>query len=281
MSKIFIKEGHFVKKDQTLVELDDTRFKAEYNEKRTRLLVLQAEIYRLRAEANGDDEVYFPKRLALEAPEIIEHARVVFNKNRKSFQRNLSILEESYQLSEEELKIVEPLARQGIMSNLELLRLRRELNTHRGRITELTESHRKVAREEMHKMRSDLKVVKEQIKTSYDRMIRTDVKSPVDGVVNKLYITSIGEVITPDEKILEIVPSDDTLSIKLNIEPKDIGFIKTDQQASIKISAYDYAIYGDVKGKVTQISADATKDESGQAFYTVTLEANKKSHWKN
>ena len=167
-----------------------------------------------------------------------------------------------------------PLAAKGIMSDLELIRLKRELNFHKGRITELIENHRKTAREEMHRMRSELKAIKEQIKAAHDRVIRTQIKSPVDGVVNKIHITSIGEVVTPDEKIIDIVPLDDALHIQINIPPKNIGFVKTGQKASIKISAYDYAIYGDVKGHVMRISADAIKDDSGQEFYKVILEAN-------
>ena len=95
VSKIFVKEGEIVRKDQILVEMDDTRFKSEYDEKKTRLWVLQTEIYRLSAEANGDAHIYFPKKLYTEAPEIIEHALIVFNKNKKSFEKSLSILEEA------------------------------------------------------------------------------------------------------------------------------------------------------------------------------------------
>lgn len=275
ISNIRVKEGNIVKQGQTLVEMDDTRFKSEYNEKLAKLNALQSEIYRLRAESEGKDKIDFPEEFSRKNKKIVEHANIIFHKNRASLEKNLAVLKQSYNLAKKEYDIVRPLARQGVMSDLELIRLEREVNTFKGKITEMEENVRNVAREEMNKMKNELHIVQEQITASRDRMIRTEVKSPVDGIVNKLHITSIGEVITPDEKILEIVPLDDKLSIQLKIQPADIGFIKKNQKVSVKISAYDYAIYGDVKGKVKRISSDSIKNEKGEEFYHVIVEAEK------
>lgn len=275
ISKIYVKEGNIVKKGQTLVEMDDTRFRSEYNEKRAKLNVLESEIIRLKAESEGSEKLDYSPQFERENPELVQHARHLFKQNNAALQKNLAVMQESYDLAKKELDIVTPLTRQGIMSNLEMIRLEREVNGFKGKITELKESHYKQAREELNKITAEHKIVKEQITASRDRMIRTEVKSPVDGIINKLHVTSIGEVVTPDEKILEIVPLDDTLSIQINVPPSKIGFIKKGQHASIKISAYDFAIYGDVKGYVERISSDSIKDEKGEEYYYVTVKADK------
>ena len=130
---------------------------------------------------------------------------------------------------------------------------------------------RQEALEEIGKRRVELKSLTETIAAGQDRVTRTDVRSPVRGTIKRININTIGGVIKPGESILEIVPLDDTLLIEAMIRPADIAFLHPGQASTIKLSAYDYSIYGGLSGKVEQISADTIEEKNGETFYVVKL----------
>jgi adhesin transport system membrane fusion protein len=127
------------------------------------------------------------------------------------------------------------------------------------------------AADEINKKRIELKSLNEAVSAGKDRVTRTDVRSPVRGTVKQININTIGGVIKPGETIMEIVPLDDTLLIEAKIRPADIAFIRPAQKAMIKITAYDFSIYGGLEGQVEQISADTIQDDKGDSFYKVIL----------
>lgn len=104
-----------------------------------------------------------------------------------------------------------------------------------------------------------------------DRFSRTEVRSPVRGIVKQLLVTTVGGVVQPGEDLVEIVPLEDTLLIEAKINPKDIAFLRPGLQASIKITAYDYAVYGDLRGELIRVSADSITDDQGEVFYKAYL----------
>ena len=104
-----------------------------------------------------------------------------------------------------------------------------------------------------------------------DRFSRTDVRSPVRGIVKQLLVTTVGGVVQPGEDLVEIVPLEDTLLIEAKINPKDVAFLRPGLQASVKITAYDYSVYGDLKGELIRVSADSITDEEGNVFYKAFL----------
>ncbi|MCJ8344313.1 HlyD family type I secretion periplasmic adaptor subunit, partial [bacterium] len=108
-----------------------------------------------------------------------------------------------------------------------------------------------------------------------DRVTRTEITSPVTGRIKQLFIHTIGGVIKPGEDILEIVPTDDALLIEAQIKPSDVAFLYAGQEALVKVSAYDFSIYGGLKGRVTSISADTIEDRRGQPFYLVQVKTDK------
>ena len=134
----------------------------------------------------------------------------------------------------------------------------------------------------MAKSRGDLAVLDENIKSAQDRVRRTELKAPVHGIVNKLNVTTIGAVVQPGANVMDIVPLDDSLLVEGRIRPQDIAFIRPNQDAVVKISAYDPSVYGSLKGKVERISADTIVDEKApdkaerqETFYRVMVRTDK------
>ena len=212
---------------------------------------------------------------------------------------NLTRFENNLSLAEQEAKLKEPLAASGIVPKTDVLRLQREISDLVGQIaatrkiiprleSAMREANRQIeeqilifrqnAQTELNQRQADLAVSKETMKAATDRVTRTDVRSPVDGVVNKLNVNTLGGVVKAGEDLVEIVPLADTLLVEARIRPADIAFIHPEQEAVVKITAYDFSIYGGLQGKVERIAADTVLDEvSGERFYTVTVRTEKSS----
>ena len=195
-------------------------------------------------------------------------------------------------ITREEHRITEPLVETGVMSRVTLLRLEREISTLEGdleavrlgvprakkaleearhRRRAIAAAFRAEAQESLNRQRGELKSLEETMVAGKDRVTRTEVRSPVFGTVKDIKLSTIGGVIRPGEEIMEIVPLDDTLLVEAKIRPADIAFLRPDQPASVKITAYDYSIYGGLKSRVERISADTIEDERGDRFYRVHL----------
>lgn len=201
-------------------------------------------------------------------------------------------LEKSLALTEEQVAIAAPLAEKKVYPRVDFLSLQREVVSLKGDIQSLEisiprarqeadeikkkQSHRIAeftsgAADEINKRRMELHSLQEALVTGKDRVTRTDVRSPVRGAIKLILINTIGGVIRPGETILEIVPLDDTLLIEAKIRPADIAFIRPGQKAMVKITAYDFSIYGGLEGTVEQISADTIQDDRKDYFFKVKL----------
>jgi adhesin transport system membrane fusion protein len=214
----------------------------------------------------------------------------------KSLESKVKQLRESYNLGVEEVEITKPFVESGSTPKIELIRLKREINNIENslieaqiaipqaksglaeitsRIEEKKAAFRSQAMNELNDTEAKLKNLHEVMLASEDRLERTKVLSPVDGTVKQVLITTLGGVITPGMNIVEIVPDDDTLLIEAKVKPSDVAFLHPDQNAKVKITAYDYTIYGTLNGVVEQISADTIMDHTGQSFYKVLVRAEK------
>jgi membrane fusion protein, adhesin transport system len=213
-------------------------------------------------------------------------------------------LKRSLQLAREELAITEPLARSGVVPRIDLLRINRqvadlegEYNTVRlsvprlktaaeeaaQRIVQVQLAAKAEASDELNRVRAEFKSVRETLFAGEDRVTRTEVRSPVRGTVKEIKVNTVGGVIRPGQDIVEIVPLDDSLLVEARIRPKDIAFLRPGQESIIKVAAYDFSIYGGLKSRLEQISADTIRDEEGENFYRVYLrtERNTISHQGN
>ncbi len=244
LEEIYVHEGDQVKKGQILLRIDDTRFSSTYKEGRQKYFSLLANIARLRAEAKGLKEIVFPEIIKAEAPDMIANELKLFEKQKEQLASVKATLEQSYQLSKEELHITEPLVKEGIMSQIELLRLKRQTNEMKGDIDKAEEEFRSASQKELNEKEAELASLSESLRAAEDRLKRTTIRSPVTGVVNLVKISTQGAVIQPGMDILEIVPTEDNLLIEAKVKPQDIAFISPGQRAIVKVTAYDFSLYG-------------------------------------
>ena len=199
---------------------------------------------------------------------------------------------ETLSISRKQKSIAEPLARSGVYPQVELLRIEREIAAIEGdlRATELAiprieeaakeieirlkgilSSFQSQVAEELSKKRNELNSIEQSVLAGKDRILRTEVRSPVRGVIKTLRYTTVGSVIKPGDVILEIVPADDKLQIETKVKPADIAFIAPGQTAHVRLTAFDSSIYGFIVGRVENVGADTFKEENGEPFYKVIV----------
>jgi len=198
----------------------------------------------------------------------------------------------SLKVAEKQLDITRPLVKKQIHSELDFLNLEQKVVELRGdvdalrlgiprvqsaarealgRIEQRKAEHRSAALEEINERRLELISIRESLAAGSDRVTRTDVRSPVKGIVKSIYINTLGGVVQPGESIMEVVPLDDTLLVEAQIKPADIAFLHPKQKAQVKITAYDFSIYGGLEGTVEHISADTIENDKGENFYLVKV----------
>jgi len=201
-------------------------------------------------------------------------------------------LKKSHRLITEEIGIIEPLVKKGIRSKIDFLQLQREENDIKERLNsakallpklrssikeievkklEVSKRYMSEAQEKLNELSSELLRLENKSDELYDQVKRTTVLSPVNGQIQKLFIHTVGGVIKPGQDIVEIVPSDTALWVEVNVKPSDIAFIYPSQIAMVKITAYDFAVFGALKGKVASISADTITDSKDNKFYKVKI----------
>ncbi|MFL0692522.1 MAG: HlyD family type I secretion periplasmic adaptor subunit [Agrobacterium tumefaciens] len=208
-------------------------------------------------------------------------------------QANIVRLEQNITQATRQYDLMSPLAKKGLVAQTELIALERELTDQRGQITvyqeslerlrgaveearlqveELALQLRQQALTEKAQTLAELSVIDETIRGATDRVSRTDIRSPVDGIVNTLEVNTIGAYVDPGTVIAGIVPTADTLLIEAKISPRDVAFVTRGQKAIVKVTAYDFSIFGGLEGEVANISADSIVDkEKGETFYLVQV----------
>ena len=262
LTKLYVSEGEIVKQGQVLAQLDPTRFASNVGESESLLIASKATAARLRAEVNATPLV-FPEDV-LKIPKLVSEETALYQSRRSNLNDSVSGLSQALVLVEQELAMTEPLVAKGAASEVEVLRLKREANDLRNQMNDIRNQYYVKAREELAKANIDIETQAQVIKGKTDTLQRTVFKSPVRGIVKEIDVMTIGGVIPQNGKLMTIVPLDE----QLLIETRDIAFIRPDQDALVKVTAYDYSIYGGLHGKVTVISPDTIRDEVKQdQFY--------------
>jgi adhesin transport system membrane fusion protein len=261
VDKILVEEGQAVQEGQELMRIQDAIYDSAYQENISRKEVIEARIARLKAEADHADTVKFPE---VTRSELTAIEQKLFESRRADYLTTESSLKERLDLArQEEVPLIEGTKTKAV-SLLELIRVQKEIATLQGELSTLRTKYERLAMEEYDKNRSELEALIQAIKRDKDRLDRTVIMSPVRGIVNKIHINTIGRVIGSGEDIMEIVPADDTLLIEANIRPSDIAFVRPGQNAKVRFTAYDFAVYGSLDGKVERIGVDTvTAPNSG------------------
>ena len=271
LTKLDVQEGDIVEKGQVLAQLDPTRFESNVGESQSLLISAQATAARLRAEVNGTPLV-FPDEVKKD-PKLVQEETALYNSRRENLEQSISGLKLALQLVQQELTMTEPLVAKGAASEVEVLRLKREANDLQNKINDARNQYYVKSREELSKANTDTEQQMQIVRGRTDTLNRTTFKAPVRGVVKEIAVTTQGGVIPQNGKLMTIVPLDEQLLIEARISPRDIAFIHPGQEALVKITAYDYSIYGGLKGKVTVISPDTIRDEvkQDQFYYRVYI----------
>jgi membrane fusion protein, adhesin transport system len=312
VSAILVREGDIVERGEVLLQIDNVRAASDLRENRKRYLALLGALARLRAEV-GETEVAFAPEVLADAGEVVRAEGALFDARQQALaselaildsqaeqreqelaelQRRLAQLEGSHALALEELKITEPLAARRIVPQIDLLRLKREVNDLAGelettrlgiervktaadeadrRIEEKALSFRAEAQRELTVVRAEADALEEKIAADADRVQRTEVRAPVRGTIKQLFVNTVGGVVQPGEDLVEIVPLEDTLLVEAKVRPADIAFLRPGQPATVKVTAYDFSIYGGLDAVVEGISADTITDEEGERFYRIRV----------
>lgn len=262
-------------------------FSKAFTDKNPDLVARESELYKNQVESLDANKRVFQQQVDQKQQEIVEQKAKLEN------------LKQSYKLSSEELSLTRPAFKQGAVSRVELLQLERDVNKLKGdleatelaiprarsalkeaenKLAESDAKYRSDAQEELNKVQSKLDQLKQANFSLQDKVSRTQVRSPVNGIVKQIQINTVGGVIKPGMDLLDIVPIDDSLLIEAKVSPKDIGFIKPDLSAVVKLTAYDFSIYGGLKAHVETISADTIidkEDREGRSFYLVRVRTDK------
>lgn len=260
LAEIMVSEGDTVEADQPLLRIDDVRQGASVKEGQSKVDALLAAAARLRAESQGGALV-FPAEVQRRAPELIRNERETFEARRRSLDASLGAQQQALRLAQDELRITEPMAAGGYVSDVEVLRIKRTLAEAKGRISELSGKFRAEAAAELARVESELAGQRAGLTSREDTFRRTVLRAPKRGVVKNIRINTLGGVIQPGQDLLEIIPMDDSLLIETRIRPSDIAFLRPGMEAIVKVTAYDSAVYGWLPAKLVQISPDTLRDE--------------------
>ena len=260
LSELFVKEGEQVEEGQILLRIDDARSGPVYREAMEKWFGLAAQVARLRAEAYGEP-LQFPEQLK-EMNGLIEREERAYQSRKKALDEQVNAMRQSMNLVSREIAMISPLVKQGIISQVEVLRLSRQRSDIESMIAERMNRYYTDANNELVRIETELAMAKENALARQDTFKRTIVRSPMRGIVKNVQVTTIGAVIPAGQTILEIIPVHDEMIVEGYIKPSEIAFVKKNQPVMVKLSAYDFNKYGGIAGVLEHISADTFKDES-------------------
>ncbi|CDZ76024.1 Type I secretion system membrane fusion protein PrsE [Legionella massiliensis] len=265
LMNIKVKEGDIVAPGQTLAQLDLTRAESIVAEGTSRLQAAQATAARLGAEVSGLP-LKFPRSVIKNA-DLVYQETALYKSRRTNLEESIAGYKEALFLVEQELKITEPLVAKGAVSKVQILRLKRDQNNLQNKLNDTRNQYLVQARESLAKANAEIEMQRSAVRGKFDSVARSTFNSPVHGIVKDLEITTIGGVIPPNGKLMTIVPLDKNLVVETRVAPRDIAFIHPEQEALVKITAYDYSIYGGLKGRVITVSPDTIQDEVRRDVY--------------
>ena len=276
LAELRVAEGDVVEAGQTLARLQGTQYQAVVDELADQIAAL--DIRRLRLEAEMANEVDFavPDELAARVPDIVTSERALLAARQSDYATKRDGAEAVLTQADREYDMIRRMFDQGVAPEIEVTRAKKAKNDAEARLNEVVTTTRLERADTYAKTQGELAALRQKMKLSQDQLTRTTLIAPMRGVVNKLSVTTIGGVVRPGEEILQIIPLDEELFVEAKVKPSDIASVREGQDATIKLSAYDYTIYGTLKAKVDFVSADTFRDErsrdpNGDPHYRVTL----------
>ena len=309
---ILIHEGQEVKKGEVILKLSNAKSLSTSQTNKMKFEELEAKRHRLDAEANDKafivdgnlsiqmqlaQNLYDSDKLEFKAKDNTIVQQIEQKKQEyKEAKARIRSLNKSLEFVTQEIAMTAPMVREGIKSKVDFLKLKREANTiendiegaelslprlasaiseYRHKRVEAKQLYLNTAKKELNEVTAEMSRLKTQQIAFSDQVSRTVVKSPVDGIIQKLLVNTIGGVVKPGADLVEIVPTSEKLYLEVKIKPSDIAFIHPGAEAKVKVSAYDFAIHGGLMGKVVNISPDTVTDSQENTFYLINIETEK------
>lgn len=260
LSELNVREGQIVEKGTVLAKLDPTRGESSVEETASRYRAAVAARARLQAEVLGRSSISFPAELN-DWPDLKATENALFRSRQMSLSENVSGLTNALTLARQELGITQSLIASGAASNVEMIRLQRQVADLELKLSEVRSAYMVKSREELARTDADVNSLVSTVRGREDTLARTTLIAPLRAIVKSLDVTTIGGVVAPGGSVMTLVPIGDKLLIETRISPRDIAFIYPGQPALIKVTAYDYSIYGGLEGTVETIAPDTLRDE--------------------
>jgi adhesin transport system membrane fusion protein len=268
-----VREGDVVKRGQLLVTLDRTALGASVGEGQARVAALKTAMVRIEAELFGRP-LAFPPDVAIYS-DFVANQRALYARRRQALASELQSLRSQASLVREELNLNQPLVDTGDVPRAEVIRMERQLSDLQGQIVNRQNQYQQDLQTEYAKTAEELVSAQQTLTQRGEGLGNTELRAPVDGIVDDIRITTVGGVLRAGDEVMKIVPTGRKLIVEARVSPSDIAFIRRGQQASVKFDAYDSARYGVGRGQVVFISADTTLDERAagpqDAYYRVQL----------
>lgn len=273
LQDLLVREGQVVEAGQALAQLDSKRFESSTLESGTQVTALSAAIARLEAEVLGASTIDFPASIPRNDP-VIASEQALFRARRQNLNATLQALVQETAYSRRQLEMVEPLAARGVVSEVEALRLGKDIAGLTGRQTEVRNTYMQEAYAELAAKKAELAAQSQIFNQRRDQLDRTRLVAPVRARVNDILVTTRGGVLQPGEAIMKLTPIDDQLLVEARVLPRDVAFIRPGMPARVKITAYDYTVYGDLPAVVEQISEDTLEEDTPRgkvAYYSILV----------
>lgn len=274
LAELLVREGDQVNPGDVLARLYGTQFQSQVDDLTDQINTLEVRRLRLEAEVEGAHDFHVPASLTERVPAIVASERGLLAARQGDFESRREGTRRVMEEAARERRLLEDLYKQEIVSLIEVTRARKAHSDAENRYKDTITQTDLERASELSDTLKELASLRQTLKAAEDQLNRTILTSPMRGIVNNLSVTTIGGVVRPGEEILQIIPLDEELFIEARVKPEDIANVKVGQQATVKLSAYDYTIYGALHGEVSFVSADTFKDERArddQTYYRVTL----------
>ena len=276
LAELSVAEGDTVEPGQVLGRLQGTQYQTAVDDFSDQIAALEIRKLRIEAEMRGESRFMVPKDLAERVPEIVASEATLLKARAEDFSARKAGAQAVLEQAANELDILERMYAQEVAPLIEVTRARKAHSDAENRLSDtITQAELERAGDHADTLK-ELASLKQNLKLAQDQLERTVLTAPMRGVVNEIAISTIGGVIRPGEAILQIIPLDEQLYVDAKVKPRDIAAVRQGQEATVKLSAYDYTIWGSLKGEVTFVSADTFIDErsraaDGDPHYIVTL----------
>jgi len=280
LAELHVRQGDTVEAGQVLAKLQDTKFRAASDDLQDQIDALEIKQYRLEAEIERAYSFDVPETLAKRSPSILASERALLKARQGDFDSRRNSAEEILLQLKNELSNLRSLHEQKIVALLEVNEAKKKVSDAQAKFDEIgTQSELELAEEYSDTLRQ-LTSLRQEQRLARDQLQRTVITSPMAGIVNSLAVTTIGGVVRPGDEILEIIPLGEELFVEARVKPEDIANVQRGQDVTIKLTAYDYTIYGSLRGKVDIVSADTFEDERdprAPPYYRVTVKVDRSS----